>query len=457
MNRYFIKIFFVFFILSFVILFSFRWVSGALLTEDIPALLGVSFLLAAVMMLVMQMIYLKPLRSLIVQLPRISRGMSLESTGLIREDEIGDLVRRIEEISQEFRDTIARAQREREEIRAVLSSMNDAVLVIDRHDRLMLMSAAVSRTLDLRSGGVIGRPYWEVIRHDEINSVIRAAMSALSPVSRDVMIYNPQESFFNLQISPVFRSDKTMASLVVVMHDISDLKKYERMRSEFVANVSHELKTPLTSIRGYAETLRGGVLEDQVQARRFVDIIDAQARRLEALVSDVLSLSRVEARASDRTALDLNIEEVAELIGETLAIQAGHIQTRKQKVEVFCPEGLKVLVDHAEIEHVFLNLVDNAVKFTPEGGRIVIRAGEEGPFVRIDIQDSGIGIEKIHIERLFERFYRVDPSRSRELGGTGLGLAIVKHVVQAHNGKVSVASHPGKGSTFSVFLPFSRI
>jgi two-component system phosphate regulon sensor histidine kinase PhoR len=224
-----------------------------------------------------------------------------------------------------------------------------------------------------------------------------------------------------------------------------------------VANVSHELKTPLTSIRGYAETLRAGAIEDKEQAQRFVDIIDAQARRLEALVSDVLSLSRIEAREADRSVLEMDAEEVRPLIDEALAIQKNNIDAKHHAVEVVCPEGLKVLVDRREIEHVFLNLINNAIKFTPEKGRMVIRATEEGSFVRIDVEDSGIGIEKMHLDRLFERFYRVDPSRSRELGGTGLGLAIVKHVVQAHNGKISVTSQPGQGSIFSVFLPAVRV
>ncbi|MBF0122498.1 MAG: PAS domain-containing protein [Candidatus Omnitrophica bacterium] len=445
-----------FFVLSFVCLFFFRLAVGHPLTDKVSVLLVVSFLLANVLMFAVRSVYLKPLRSLITQLPRISQGMSPESAGLTREDEIGDLVRRIDEISQDFRETIAQAQREREEIRAVLSSMNEAVLVIDRHDRLMLMSAAVPKILELRSGGSIGRPYWEVIRHDEINSVIRSAMSRRVSISKDVVIYNPHEAFFNLQIAPVFRPDKEMVSLVVVMHDISGLKKYERMRSEFVANVSHELKTPLTSIRGYAETLRSGAIDDKEKAYRFVDIIDTQAKRLEALVSDVLSLSRVEAREADRSVLELDAEDVSQLIEGAISVQRNHIDDKRHIVEVVCPQELKVLVDRGEIEHVFLNLIDNAIKFTPEGGRIMIRVMEEGAFVRIDVEDSGIGIDKVHIDRLFERFYRIDASRSRELGGTGLGLAIVKHVVQAHNGKISVTSLPGKGSTFSVFLPVVR-
>ncbi len=456
MSRSSIRLAVIFFILSFLCLVLFREVFGHPLPDRVIVLLGLSVFLAGVMTLAVRAVYLRPLRSLIGQLPRISQGLSPESAGLTREDEIGDLVRRIDEISQNFRETIAQTQREREEIRAVLSGMNEAVLVIDSHDRLMLMSAAVPKILELRSGGAIGRPYWEAIRHDEINSVIRSAISRREPVSKDVVIHNPHESFFNLQIAPVFRPDKEMASLVVVMHDISELKKYEQMRSEFVANVSHELKTPLTSIRGYAETLRSGAIDDKEQAHRFVDIIDAQAKRLEALVSDVLSLSRIEAREVDRSVLELDVEDVRSLIEESLAVQRNNVDEKHHTVEVVCPEGLKILVDHGEIEHVFLNLINNAVKFTPDGGRIVIRAMEDGSFVRIDVEDTGIGIEKIHIDRLFERFYRVDASRSRELGGTGLGLAIVKHVVQAHNGKISVTSILGKGSTFSVFLPVAR-
>ena len=225
------------------------------------------------------------------------------------------------------------------------------------------------------------------------------------------------------------------------------------MRSEFVANASHELKTPLTTIKGFVETLKEGAINDPEKAGKFLEIIEKHANRLEQLVNDLLSLSAIESKEVDfkfePTPIGTVIETVKNFSKEL-------IEKRGHKITVTIEPGLPaVFIDRHRMEQVFLNLLDNAIKFTPQEGSIAISAKKEDGFIRVDFKDNGVGIDAGHLPRIFERFYRVDKGRSRDMGGTGLGLSIVKHIVLAHHGKVSVSSQLEKGSTFSVFLPNS--
>ena len=256
------------------------------------------------------------------------------------------------------------------------------------------------------------------------------------------------------KISPVILDNTDQLSqIVAVFHDITEIKNLAKMRSEFVANVSHELKTPLTSIKGFVETLREGAIEDKKNARRFLDIIQLHAQRLENLVEDILSLSAIESREEKWNFQKTSVVPILETI---VGLYKDRFSNRELKLNLDLDPGLPAIyIDQPRIEQAFINLLDNAVKFTPAKGSISIKVYSDNGFVRIDFKDSGIGIEQQHLPRLFERFYRVDKGRSRELGGTGLGLAIVKHIVQSHHGKVLVQSEPQKGSTFSVLLPKS--
>ncbi len=343
---------------------------------------------------------------------------------------------------------------ERSELNVILSSMVEGVLVIGRDEKIQYISPNVSEMFDFRSKAVTAKPYWEVIPHGQIISAIKEAILSSSAVSREITLFQQEDVYFNLQISPV-TSDRKMMGAVVVFHDISELKKLLKMRSEFVANVSHELKTPLTSIKGYVETLsEPGALEDRVTAQKFLKVIRKQTLRLESLVKDLLTLSAIE---SKEVSMDLQSCEMAAIIHSTLNILRNPIEAAKHKMVVNIPGNLpKVFVDRHRVEQVMVNLLDNAIKFTPAGGTIVIAASEQKPYIKVEVKDSGIGITSDHLPRLFERFYRVDKSRSTDLGGTGLGLAIVKHIVLAHQGKVDVQSKPGVGTTFSVYLPIYK-
>ena len=340
---------------------------------------------------------------------------------------------------------------DRENFATILSSMIEGVIVVNSKGVIEHASPNFCQLLELRSKETQNKLYWEVIWNQEINDSIKEALVHKRAVRKEINIIGPQESFFSMQISPVVDRQDKLLSLIAVFHDITELKKLERIRAEFVANVSHELKTPLTAIKGFVETLKTSVKDDPVTTERFLDIIDKQTHRLEDLVNDLLILSSME---SKEVKLEIVAEPLNKIINTVVSLQKKIIDDKGHRLVIDIPADLpKLLVDRQRMEQVFLNLVDNAVKFTPAGGTITITAKWEKPLVRIEVKDTGVGIPAEHLSRVFERFYRVDRARSREAGGTGLGLAIVRQIVWAHQGRVEVESSTDLGSTFRIFLP----
>jgi len=340
---------------------------------------------------------------------------------------------------------------DRENFETILSSMVEGVIVINSKGKIEHASPNFCQLLELRSKETQDKLYWEVIWNQEINDSLKEALLHKRAVRKEINIIGPQESFFSMQISPVMDRGEKLLSLIAVFHDITELKKLEKIRAEFVANVSHELKTPLTAIKGFVETLKTSAMDDPVALVRFLDIIDKQAQRLENLVNDLLILSSIEFK---EVKMEFMAESLKKIVNAVLALQKKVIEDKGHHVSVDIPDDLpKVLVDRQRMEQVFLNLLDNAVKFTAPGGRISIKAQWDKPYVRVEVKDNGVGIPAEHLARVFERFYRVDRARSREAGGTGLGLAIVSQIITAHQGKIEVESSPEQGSTFRIFLP----
>lgn len=340
---------------------------------------------------------------------------------------------------------------DRENFETILSSMVEGVIVINSKGKIEHASPNFCQLLELRSKETQNKLYWEVIWNQEINDSLKEALLHKRALRKEINIIGPQDSFFSMQISPVMDRDDKLLSLIAVFHDITELKKLEKIRSEFVANVSHELKTPLTAIKGFVETLKTSAKDDPMAVERFLDIIDKQTQRLESLVNDLLILSAIE---SKEVKMNIVAEPLNRIVYTVLALHKKIIEDKGHQVAVDIPVDLpRILVDRQRMEQVFLNLLDNAVKFTPPGGKITIQAGLEKPYVRLEVRDNGVGIPSEHLSRVFERFYRVDRARSREAGGTGLGLAIVRHIVSAHQGKIEVESAIDTGSTFRIFLP----
>jgi two-component system phosphate regulon sensor histidine kinase PhoR len=297
----------------------------------------------------------------------------------------------------------------------------------------------------------VGRHYLEVFRDPELNDLIQATLSDKKGYRRSLSPLGQPGRTFQVQSSLVQYTEDGAEGIIVVFHDVTDLKRLERVRQDFVANVSHELRTPLTAIKGYVEALRDGGLQDPVQAEQFLRVIQRHSERMDKIVSDLLLLSEME--SADRV-LQRETVHIPDLIRTAVETLRPVAEGKEQDLRVEPLEGLPTLrADGQKLHQVMINLLNNAISYTPEGGSITVEARPVPEGVAVSVIDNGIGIPPDELPRIFERFYRVDKGRSRDLGGTGLGLSIVKHIVEAHGGQVRVESKPGKGSRFTFFLP----
>lgn len=334
---------------------------------------------------------------------------------------------------------------------AVLSGLRDGVLVIKPVGDIIYANPAAAEIFSVSLPDLIGKRLLEAIRLTELSDLVDEVKANQRPHEREIKVFYPGEKSLLASVNPIKNEVGAELGLAVVLRDISEMKHLENLRSEFVANVSHELKTPLTAIRSYAETLLNGALSDKGHNAEFVRKIEKHAENLTTLIDDLLEVSQLEAKRGLGEFVPVNLFRVAERAAETLSEKA-----RKKKIELSGDCADKELTAAGVEDHIYravLNLIDNALNYTDSGGKVTVTCGRTGDGVQITVSDTGIGISKEHLPRLFERFYRIDKARSRDLGGTGLGLAIVKHVMNIHNGSVSVKSEEGKGSKFTLVFP----
>jgi two-component system phosphate regulon sensor histidine kinase PhoR len=337
---------------------------------------------------------------------------------------------------------------ERDHLQEILASMSEGVLVVDRDGRAVMINPAFYRLFDL-IGDFTGRPALEIIRHPGFARLIEDTLRQGQPQSAQIGLPSPERRTLLLASAVLSGGER---GAVVAARDTTELTRVADMRRDFVANVSHELKTPLAAIRGYAETLRDGALDEPPTARRFTDRILSQCRRLQELLDDLLILSRLEgidpAIGREPVSLGAIARHAVELLAPAAREKGVEIELREEPVP-------GVSGDAGNLERLLLNLLDNAIKYNRPDGRITVRVGLLDGDALLEVSDTGIGIPPESLSRIFERFYRVDKGRAREEGGTGLGLAIVKHIAQAHGGQVDVESRAGHGSTFRVRLPLA--
>jgi Signal transduction histidine kinase len=364
--------------------------------------------------------------------------------------ELGNNLDSFEKLETALRFQFRQLSQERNQLRAILQNMREGVLVTDRQSRVKFANPALYEILPLKQR-CENKFLLETLRNQDIQEAIEVSLETHSSVEKEIKIPSgAQDRNLIVYVTPIFELEGIQGTLSVFF-DVTPLRRLENARKDFVANVSHELKTPLTSIRGYAETLRVGALGDTGVAPRFVQKIEESAIQLQNLIEDLLRLAEIE---SGR--LQLNPEPLS--LRQAVAIIQGNfeeaMEIKQQGFRAELPE-LWVQAEPAALKQILGNLIDNAHKYTPAHGSIEITAKSEGHSCRVTVADSGIGIDASDLPHVFERFYRVDKARSREAGGTGLGLAIVKHLVQTHGGQVEVRSIPGRGSQFSFTLPLA--
>jgi two-component system phosphate regulon sensor histidine kinase PhoR len=364
-------------------------------------------------------------------------------------DELGEIAGSIRGLAGQLRARLLETTRDKERLQAVLEGMAEGVLVVDGEAEIVLANDRVREFFGVR-GPMQGRTVLEAIRNAELAEALAAAQREGEALARGIGVNHPVHRTLRVHAVRFPRDAGEATGIVAVFHDVTELAELETMRREFVANASHELRTPLAAIRGFAETLLGTAELSERDRRSYLEVIDRHARRLGNLVSDLLELSTIE---SGKAELERGPVDVAQLVASLIRDSASRFEEKRLQVTHAVKGPPIAWADGRAVEQILLNLLDNAVKYSNEGGRIHVSV-EGGPRrVTVRVADTGIGIPQSDLARIFERFYRVDKARSRALGGTGLGLAIVKHLVQSLGGEIRVQSELGKGSTFSFTLP----
>jgi two-component system phosphate regulon sensor histidine kinase PhoR len=408
---------------------------------------------AAVLSLIVSRRISRPLEEMERGARRFARGELGRRLPIAGSEEIAALAEALNQMAAQLDERLRLVVRERNEREAMLGSMVEGVLAVDTAERIIRLNRAAARLIGVSAAEVQGRSIQEVVRKVDLQRFVRQILQEEGPVEGDLVMHSDEGERFLQAHGTRLRGDQgQQIGALIVLNDVTRLRRLENLRSEFVANVSHELKTPVTAIKGAAETLLSGALEDPKGAERFIGIVAKQADRLGAIIDDLLALSRIEQEAGLEGVVleEGSLRPVLEGAMQTCAMAASEKNIR---INLFCVPELRARINAPLLEQAVVNLLTNAVKYSDKGGRIVVDASLHADRVMIKVQDFGCGIDPQHLPRLFERFYRVDRARSRALGGTGLGLSIVKHIVQSHGGEVVVNSIPGKGSVFTIILP----
>lgn len=365
--------------------------------------------------------------------------------------ELGSLTNHVNVMAERLEQSISQLDDRNAKVDTIINSLQNGLVAVDRGMRLIMVNPVVYGMFGMKEqSGALGRPVVEVFRNRALLDLLEMAMKTNRPEKREIITYEGGKRILEVNACPILPMDAALGNSGALAHvaDVTGVRKLEEIRSEFVSNVTHELKTPLTSIRGFVETLRAGAMQDEAVADKFLDIIDIEADRLGRLIDDILSLSEIEGMKQETVLSEFLLGPLVEEVAEMLATAA---QGRNITITVKVPEDFMMKANRNRIKQLLINLMDNAVKYNRDNGSVTIFAQRlRGGRTEIRVTDTGIGIPDEYRERIFERFYRVDKGRARSQGGTGLGLSIVKHIVQLYGGNVEVDSEIGKGSTFSV-------
>ena len=381
---------------------------------------------------------------------RLRQGLPVGSILLSTSDETRTLADNINYLVEELQDKIRLAQEEKGKLMTALTSINEGVVILNNDERIEFLSPSLAGILSGQYEDFLGKTLLEAFRNAELQKAFQSFKQTRKSVLLEIALGAAGAVIMSVSLSEV-QGLPVDEKVMIVFHEVTRLKKLERARMDFVANVTHEIRTPLTAIIGYLETLQAGALENPQDAKRFIDIILKQARRFHRLVEDLMTISKIELGEVIFRFEDVSL---AEAMDNVFSLLDAKVTAKTITVQNRLPQHLpQIKADRDRLSQVLVNVLDNAIKFTPEGGVITVDAEEKADSVVIRIGDSGIGIPREEIQRLGDRFYRVDKTRSRELGGTGLGLSIVKHLMMAHNGKMEIESRLGYGTKVSLYFP----
>ncbi len=396
----------------------------------------------------------EPLDTLTNAVAEVSQGKYNKKIPVATNDQIGYLTETFNIMCVKLNTTINALETENKRMEAIVNSMINGVVAIDKKNKILMINSQCYELFHIKNSYCKGLDFYDIFKNQEIQTLLKTSISEKRSIVEIVILKSKfnGDKILRVYINPIFsaRSSESSLGTLLVFQDVTQIKKLEKMRSDFVSNVTHELKTPLTSIMGFTDTLRSGAIVNKDMEKHFLEIIDIETHRLYRLIQDILSLSEIETRKKD---IHMQYESVEEI----LVYVEGLLRPQAEE------KGLQLLIEYEtmppyfcnkdRISQMFINLIENAIKYT-EKGNVTVRCKYQGEFFILQVIDTGIGIPEESIDRIFERFYRVDKSRSRKAGGTGLGLSIVKHIMMLYNGKVKVESTEGEGTIFTITMPY---
>ncbi len=399
----------------------------------------------------------KPVNELISTSKEISLGNYSKRVSIQSKDELGQLAHTFNEMALKLEKNVADLTDQNAKFDSIMNSMANGIVAVDKNYKIILINTMACDMFGVKDeSDVLGLNIIELIRNSQISIFIKEALEKNTSLVNEISLGHPDDKVLRIYTNPIKPKDAISAHPsdifggIVFIQDITNIKKLEQIRTEFVSNVTHELKTPLTSIRGFVETLRNGAISDSNVAEKFLEIIDIEAERLYMLINDILQLSEIETKHSDS---NIGTYELYPIVQEVISILQGVADKKGIMLKNDIERNLHITINKDRIKQMLINLIDNGLKYNNENGSVAVKAYKEDGKIIIRVNDTGIGISKEHLPRIFERFYRVDKGRSRNMGGTGLGLSIVKHIVNLYNGDVKVNSQLGTGTEFIIRLP----
>lgn len=436
-------------------LYQLNSINKAFFLYTVFGILG-GLLLTILISLKLSKVLTEPIHQLINTSKEISKGNYKKRVNIKAKDEIGQLADTFNEMADKLDETLSGIMDKNVRVDTVINSMRDGIIAIDTNYKILIINTIACDIFNIKHGpGIIGKNLIDIARNSKVNSILKETILNNVALTDEIILYLPKlgsDFIYKIYTNPIKSTELNAFNSggVITFHDVTSVKKLEQIRTEFVSNVTHELKTPLTSIRGFVETLKNGAIEDTTVATKFLDIIDIEAERLYILINDILQLSEIEAMKKDDHLAENNL---ASIISEVIQLLQPYAEKKNIKLDINVNPNAIIYANKNRIKQMLINLIDNAIKYNVENGQVFVTANKSNGKTIISIKDTGIGIPERHHSRIFERFYRVDKGRSRNMGGTGLGLSIVKHIVNLYSGDISIKSEPGKGTEFIIQLP----